>query len=145
MVEVKTHATAVDATQFIAAVEPPAKRADAEVLDAIFRRTTGERPKMWGPTIVGYGSYHYRYDSGHEGRACRVGFSSRKAKHSLYVLGRNDDAWNEKFAPLLARLGKHTRGASCLYINKLADIDLAVLEDLLALSWSTSFDNWPES
>ena len=145
MAEAKTQATAVDPAAFIAAVEPPAKRADAGVLDSVFRRLTGEPPRMWGQTIVGYGSYHYRYDSGHVGRACRVGFSPRKARHSLYLLGCGDEASNAEFGPLLARLGKHSRAVSCLYVNKLADIDLAVLEEMIALSWHSSFEDWPES
>lgn len=145
MAELKTHATTADPAEFIAAVEPPAKRADAEVLDALFRRATGERAKMWGPSIVGYGSYHYRYASGHEGRACRVGFSPRKAKHSIYVLGCGGEASITRFEPLLARLGKHSRSVACLYVNKLADIDLGVLEEMVRLSWRSSFEDWPES
>lgn len=144
MAEVKTQATSVDPQDFIAAVEPPAKRADAEVLDALFRRVTGENPQMSGPTIVGYGRYHYRYGSGHEGVACRVGFSPRKARHSLYLLGCGNADLEESFAPLLARLGKHSRAVSCLYVNKLADIDLAVLQEMVELSWTTSFAPWPE-
>lgn len=144
MAEAKTTITSVDPARFIAAVEPAAKRANAEVLDAMFRRVTGQPPQMWGPTIIGYGRYHYRYASGHEGDACRVGFSPRKARHSLYLLGCGDEASNARFAPLLARLGKHSRGASCLYVNKLADIDLAVLEELAAASWAASFDDWPD-
>ncbi len=145
MAETRIKATPIDPSAFIASVEPPAKREDARVLDALFQRATGVTPSMWGPSIVGYGSYHYRYASGHEGDAPRVGFSPRKAKHSLDVLNYTDEASNEKFAPLLATLGKHTRGAGCLYVNKLADIDLAVLEEIVALSWSRSCEDWPES
>lgn len=145
MAETKTKPTAVEPTTFIAAVEPPARRADAEVLDALFSRVTGQPARMWGPTIIGYGSYHYRYASGHEGRACRVGFSPRKAKHSLYLLGCGGEAETARFTQLLARLGKHSRAVACLYVNKLADIDLAVLEDMVALSWAQSFEDWPDS
>lgn len=145
MAELKTHATAVDPNDFIAAVEPAAKRADAEVLDAIFRRATGVAPYMWGASIVGYGSYHYRYASGHEGDAPRVGFSPRKAKHSIYVLNCEGEESGALFAPLLARLGKHSRSVACLYVNKLADIDLAVLEQMVTLSWNQSLKNWPEN
>ena len=113
MAENKTRITEVATEDFIAAVEPEAKRADARVLDALFRRVTGEPAKMWGPSIIGYGEYHYRYASGHEGDMCRVGFSPRKAKHSLYVL------------------------------NKLADIDLAVLEEMVALGWQRSLAKYP--
>ena len=85
MAEVKTKPTLVRAEDFIAAVEPVSKREDGKVLDALFRKVTGVEPRMWGPTIVGYGRYHYRYASGHEGDMCRTGFSPRKAKHSLYI------------------------------------------------------------
>jgi hypothetical protein len=145
MAETKTKITQVDPAGFIAAVEPAAKRADAEVLDAMFRRVTGEAPQMWGPSIIGYGSYHYRYPSGHEGRSPRLGFSPRKARHSLYLLDCGDEEENAAFVPLLARLGKHSRSVACLYVNKLADIDLAVLEEMAALSWTRSFESWPES
>ena len=124
-------------------MEPEAKRADARVLDALFRRVTGEPAKMWGPSIVGYGSYHYRYASGHEGDCCRVGFSPRKAKHSLYVMSCGDERDEAAFAPLLERLGKHSRGKACLYVNKLADIDLAVLEEMVALGWQRSLAKYP--
>ena len=143
MAKNKTQPTEVPAQGFLAAVEPPAKRADAELLDALFRKVTGKEPMMWGPTIIGYGKYHYRYDSGHEGDMCRVGFSPRKAKHSLYLLGcGGEDAQMEA---LLARLGKHSRSVACLYVNKLADIDLGVLKQMIERSWSKSFDDYPES
>lgn len=144
MAETKTKPTAVDPAAFIASVEPPAKRADSEVLDAMFRRVTGQPAKMWGPSIIGYGSYHYRYASGHEGRAPRVGFSPRKAKHSLYLLGCGGEGESARFEALLAQFGKHSRAVACIYVNKLADIDLAVLEEMVALSWKQSFVDWPE-
>lgn len=143
MAETKTRVTEVDPADFIAAVEPAAKRADAEQLDALFRRVTGEAPRMWGPSIIGYGSYHYRYASGHEGRAPRLGFSPRKARHSIYVLSCEGD--DPEPAALLARLGRHQRSVACLYVNKLADIDLAVLEELAKLGWRKSFEAWPDS
>lgn len=99
---------------------------------------------MWGPTIIGYGSYHYRYASGREGDMCRQGFSPRKAKLSLYIMHCGDGSERDAFAPLLARLGKHSTGAACLYVNKLADIDLAVLEEMIALGWQRSFEAWPD-
>lgn len=144
MAENKTRITEVAPEDFIAAVEPEVKRADARVLDALFRRVTGEPAKMWGPSIVGYGEYHYRYASGHEGDMCRVGFSPRKAKHSIYVLDCGDESEEAAFAPLLARLGKHTRGKACLYVNKLADIDLGVLEEMVALGWQRSLVKYPK-
>ena len=141
MAETKTRPTQVSVEDFIAGVEPASKRADAPVLDALFRKVTGEAPRMWGPSIIGYGQYHYRYESGHEGDMCRAGFSPRKAKHSLYILGCGGE--DEEMEALLARLGKHSRGAGCLYVNKLADIDLGVLEQMIALGWKRSFERWP--
>ena len=143
MAETKTKPTESRAADYIAAVEPAAKREDAKVLDALFRKVTGEPATMWGPSIVGYGQYHYRYASGHEGDMCRAGFSPRKAKHSLYLMCGSPKE-EAQFAPLLARLGKHSRGnGGCLYVNKLADIDLGVLEQMIAMSWQRSFENWP--
>jgi hypothetical protein len=144
MAENKTQITEVDPGAFLASVEPPAKRDDGQVLDALFRRVTGEPPKMWGPTIVGYGTYTYRYDSGRGGTMCRTGFSPRKAKHSLYIMDCGDRDDETAFAPLLARLGKHSRGKACLYVNKLSDIDLGVLEEMIALGWKRSFARWPD-
>ena len=143
MAEAKTKPTQVSVEDYIAAVEPASKREDAPVLDALFRKVTGMPPRMWGPTIVGYGEYHYRYDSGHEGDICRVGFSARKAKHSLYLMC-GSPAEEAAFAPLLARLGKHSRGKGCLYVNKLADIDLEVLEEMIVLGWQNSFERYPD-
>ena len=143
MAETKTKPTQVSVEDYIAALEPPSKREDAPVLDALFRKVTGMAPRMWGPTIVGYGEYHYRYDSGHEGDICRVGFSPRKAKHSLYLMC-DSPAEEAAFAPLLARLGKHSRGKGCFYVNKLADIDLGVLEEMIALGWQNSFERYPD-
>jgi hypothetical protein len=143
MAETKTKPTQVAAREFLEAVEPVSKREDGKVLDALFRKVTGVEAVMWGPTIVGYGRYHYKYDSGHEGDMCRVGFSPRKAKHSLYLLDCGDKESIARFAPLLARLGKHSRGVACLYVNKLADIDLGVLEEMIALSWKSSFERYP--
>ena len=142
MAETKTRPTQVSVEDFIAGVEPASKRADAPVLDALFRKVTGEAPRMWGPSIIGYGQYHYRYESGHEGDMCRAGFSPRKAKHSLYILGCGGE--DEEMEALLARLGKHSRGAGCLYVNKLADIDLGVLEQMIALGWKRSFERYPD-
>lgn len=144
MAENKTKPTAVSVDAFIEAVEHPGKREDAKVLEALFRKVTGEEPKMWGPTIVGYGQYHYKYDSGHEGDICRVGFSPRKAKHSLYLLSCSLDGEQAEFAALRDRLGKIGRGKGCMYVNKLADIDLGVLEDMIALSWRYSHERYPQ-
>lgn len=122
---------------FICSVEPAVRREDASVLDALFRKVTGEEPRMWGPSIIGYGSYHYRYASGREGDWMRTGFSPRRAKHSLYLMGGYCDerAAVERQA-ILGRLGKYSEGKSCLYINKLSDIDLNVLEEMIANDWA---------
>ena len=132
MAEIKTKPTQVTVDDFIAAVEHPARREDAQIVCAMMERITGEPPRMWGPSIVGFGSYHYRYDSGHEGTMCRLAFSPRKAQLVLYIL-TEDPVQHEQ----LTRLGKHKTGKSCLYINKLADVDMAVLEDMTrdALTW----------
>jgi hypothetical protein len=123
MPEQKTKATGASVRTYLAAIEDEVRRADCETLIKLMRKVTGEPPKMWGPTIVGFGSYHYRYDSGHEGDACLVGFSSRKPDISLYFMG----AFAEREA-LLAKLGRHKAGKGCVYVRRLADIDLKVLE-----------------
>lgn len=144
MADNKTQVTKVDPSAFIDAVESDRKREEARILDALFRRVTGEEPKMWGPSIIGYGECHYRYASGREGDMCRQGFSPRKAKHSLYILSCGEPSEEAAFAPLLARLGKHSRGAACLYVNKLADIDLGVLEEMIVLGWKRSLAKYPD-
>lgn len=145
MAEAKTKPTNASVESFIDAVEPASKREDARVLDALFRKVTGEKPRMWGPTMIGYGQYHYKYDSGREGDHMRSGFSPRKAKHSLYLMGRYcDEATGEKVDGLLEKMGKHTTGASCVYVNKLADIDLDVLEEIIALCWDAMNRKYPE-
>lgn len=137
MAEAKTRPTEIRVADFLAAVEPADKRADALALDALFRQVTGFAPRMWGPTIIGYGSYAYTYASGHSGIAPAVGFSPRKVEHSLY-LGAGDDG----AAPLLARLGKHKIGKSCLYVKRLSDIDQTVLEQMIAQAVARLNDRW---
>jgi hypothetical protein len=129
---------------FLAGVEPAARRAEAPVLDLLFRKITGQVPRMWGPSIVGYGEYHTVYDSGRKVDCLRVGFSPRKPKHSLYVACTCQGREGAELSPLLDRLGKHSLGAGgCLYVNKLADIDLDVLEQIVALGWKTSLETYP--
>lgn len=127
MGDTKTEVTEVDPVEFVAAVEHPTRRADAEVLLELMGRVTGCVPRMWGPSIVGFGRYHYRYESGREGDFLLTGFSPRKANLVVYILPGYDDISDQ-----LARLGKHRIGKSCLYINKLADVDVAVLEEIVA-------------
>ena len=122
----KTQPTAVDPAAYITAVEHPVRRNDAETLLDMMTSVTGYPAKMWGPSIIGFGRYHYRYDSGREGDFIITGFSPRKANLVVYILPGYDDISEQ-----LARLGKHRVGKSCLYINKLADVDLAVLEEIV--------------
>ena len=126
MAENKTQARGADVGAFLGRVEPVRRREDAGRLDRIFRSVSGFSPRMWGPSIVGYGRYHYRYDSGREGDYLATGFAARKANLVIYIMPGYAD-----FSEILARLGKHKMGKSCLYINKLADIDEAVLEELI--------------
>ena len=145
MAEAKTKPTQASVEEFIGKVDSPAKREDAVVLDALFRKITGAVPEMWGPTIVGYGEYDTVYASGRKVRCCRTGFSPRKAKHSLYISCSCGGEEDPAFGALLGRLGKHSRGdGGCLYVNKLADIDLAVLEEMIALGWQNSFETYPD-
>ncbi|MBO9574461.1 MAG: DUF1801 domain-containing protein [Sphingobium sp.] len=134
MAEMKTKATPVKVADFVAAVANPVRRADAEVLLPIMERISGAPATMWGPSIIGFGSYRYRYESGREGEICRIGFSPRSGHLVFYIL--NDFPGQDA---LLARLGKHKTsgdGAGCLYVNKLADIDMAVLEQMIAAAWA---------
>ncbi len=116
-------------TSFIASVDDPAKRADCKKLMRIMREVTGHRPKLWGSSIVGYGTYHYRYASGREGDWFLTGFSPRKASLSLYLT-----PGLESQRPLLDRLGPHTTGTGCLYVKRVADVDLDVLRELVEAS-----------
>ena len=138
----KTTPTTVTPADFIAAVEHDTRRADAEVLAEMLGRVSGYKPKMWGPSIIGFGRYHYVYDSGYEGDSMVVGFSPRKANQVVYLMPGYED-----LADQLGRLGKHRIGKSCLYINKLADVDLSVLEEMVTLSvahMEANYETWPE-
>ena len=145
MAKNKTMPTDQSASDWIAQVEPAAKREDAERLDALFREVTSEEPVMWGKGLVGYGQYHYKYDSGREGDFMRIGFSTSKAKHSLHLIGGyNDPATGERNRALFDKLGKHKTGASCLYINKLADVDMDVLRELVEVNWAAMNKLYPQ-
>ncbi|MBQ1498232.1 MAG: DUF1801 domain-containing protein [Sphingomonas sp.] len=126
MAELKTKATEVSVSDFVAAVPDEARRADAEAVCAMMARLTGEPPKMWGPSIIGFGSYRYTYDSGRTGEMCRIGFSPRKAELVLYLLDGNADQ-----SEVLSRLGRHRTGKGCLYVKRLADVDADVLEEIV--------------
>ena len=140
--ELKTKSTELSVADFIAAVPDARRQEEASVIDALHRRVTGFEPKLWGPSIIGYGSYDYQYDSGRTGTMCRAGFSPRKANLVLYLMGNYCDRQAE-VDDLFARLGKHKTGKSCLYINKLADVDLAVLERLIVISWQVMNEKYP--
>lgn len=122
----KTKPTDITPKNFVAALEHPVRRADSEVLLEVFARLTGMTARMWGPTIIGYGQYHYKYESGREGDMPITGFSPRKTSLVLYIM-----PGYSKLGPMLARLGKHKLGKSCLYVKKLADIDMTVLEEII--------------
>ena len=129
MAELKTKPTDVNVEHFLAAVPDERKRQDARVLLTLMQELTGEAPRMWGPSIVGFGSYHYVYESGREGDWMRTGFSPRKTALTLYLMGGVG-----RYAELLSQLGKHKTGKSCLYIKRLSDVDMDILRQLIAQS-----------
>jgi hypothetical protein len=124
----KTKATEASVAAFVDALEP-ARRLDAKAVMRMMKNATGEKPKMWGPSIIGFGIQHYKYESGREGDTVLVGFSPRKAATVMYGLIGSKDA-----EALLTKLGKHTTGKGCLYIKSLSDVDEKVLEELIAKS-----------
>ena len=128
----RTTATDADVDAFLAAVEHPVRRRDAERLRELMTRVTGEQPRMWGPTIVGFGTYHYRYPSGREGDMGAAGFSPRKAATTIYFADGVD-----AHTDLLARLGPHTLGKGCLYVKDLDAVDMDVLEEMVRRSYTT--------
>ena len=130
MAENKTKPTTQSVPEFLETVEHPVRRADAWTLLDLMSEATGEQAVMWRPSMVGFGSYHYRYASGREGDALAVGFAPRKTNLALYGLTVAPGA-----ADLLATLGKHKTGAACLYITKLADVDLEVLAELVRIGY----------
>ena len=138
MAEAKTKPTTIKPRDFIAAVENETRRKDARLLLDLFERVTGWEAKMWGPTIVGFGAYHYTYESGRTGSTCAVGFSPRKANLVIYAAEGPDRH------ALLEKLGKHKGGdQQCLYINKLSDVDLQVLEQIVRSGLEQIKRTWP--
>ena len=125
----KTRLTDSSVGAFIAAVENDRRKEDARAVKAMMERITGWEPKMWGPSIVGFGEYHYKYESGREGDFLITGFSPRKNALTIYIM-----PGFARYQELMAKLGKHRTGKSCLYINKLKDVDLSVLEELVTRS-----------
>lgn len=132
MADTKTTETDGDVDAFLATVQPEVRRRDAVTLRALMERVTGQPARLWGPSIVGFGRYHYRYPSGREGEMAAAAFSPRKASTTVYVV----DGF-EAYADELARLGPHTLGAACLYIKRLQDVDLGVLEQIIRRSYAT--------
>jgi len=129
MADVKTRPTRASVTTFLKGVSDEDQRRDALALLGLMKRITRAQPRMWGPSIVGFGSYHYRYASGREGDWPLTGFSPRRRELTVYIMAGFD-----RFPDLMARLGRYRTGKSCLYIRRLADVDLAVLRDLVAAS-----------
>ena len=125
MADNKTQPTLVSPNDFIEALDHPRRKADSLVLLDVMTRMTGWEPTMWGPSLIGFGQYHYKYESGREGDFFRIGFSPRKANMTVYIMPGYQD-----FSDELSRLGKHKLGKSCLYINKLDDVDMDVLEEI---------------
>jgi hypothetical protein len=129
MAELKTRPSGASVEAFLQGVDDEARREDCRTVLALMRRVTGAEPEMWGPSMVGFGSYHYRYASGREGDWFLTGFSPRKRDLTLYIM-----AGFSAYEDLLAKLGPHKTGKSCLYVKRLADLDLGVLEALVAAS-----------
>jgi hypothetical protein len=129
MADNKTKPTKLSVAAFINAITDETKRAEAKALVKLMQSATGEKPKMWGPSIIGFGSYHFKYESGREGEMPLTGFSPRKAATVLYGVTGFSEA-----EALLAKLGKHTTGKGCLYVKKLADVDAKVMEALVVKS-----------
>lgn len=126
MAEAKTKPTGASVQAYIDARGNEQQRSDCATLLSMMKRLTGEPPVMWGPSIVGFGTYHYRYASGHEGEMCRTGFAIRSNDLVVYLVGEGAQQ-----AALLSKLGKHKMGKSCLYFKRLADLDTKVLERLV--------------
>jgi hypothetical protein len=139
MAELKTKPTGVAVDQFLGQVGDPQRREDAQKLRATMERLSGEPAAMWGPSIVGFGQYHYKYDSGHEGDMARIGFSPRARELVLYL----SDSY-PRHQPLMDRLGKYKTGKSCLYVKRLSDIDEEVLEQLIAESLDHMREKYPD-
>ncbi len=126
MYELKTKLTDASVEKFLKSVKDEKQREDSFIILDIMTKITKLPPKMWGPSIIGFGSYHYKYESGHEGDMCLTGFSPRKQSLTLYIL-----PGFEKNKDLMEKLGKYKTGKSCLYIKKLEDVDMKVLKELI--------------
>ncbi|MTI39751.1 DUF1801 domain-containing protein [Fulvivirga lutimaris] len=139
MSENKTKETDLSVTDFINSIDDETKRNDSHNLVKLMQEITGSEPKMWGATMVGFGNYHYKYDSGREGDFFRAGFSPRKTALTLYIM-----AGFSRYDELMEKLGKYRTGKSCLYVKKLADIDMDVLRELIEASVAYMNKKYPE-
>lgn len=126
MAELKTKPNQASVKAFLASIQDNQKRKDALAVLKMMQDATGERPKMWGPSIVGFGKYHYKYESGREGDWFLTGFSPRKQALTLYIM-----SGFQRYDELMRKLGKHSTGSSCLYVKKLSDLDPKVLKELI--------------
>ena len=135
----KTQQTDSSVDAFLARVAGDAQREDAHSLVALMQRLSGHPPRLWGPSIIGFGTYHYKYDSGREGDSLRIGFSPRKGQTVLYIM----DGF-PRHGHIMARLGKYKTGKSCLYLKRLSDVDGAALEDLCKASLEWMATTYPE-
>ena len=132
--KIQTVPTTADVGEFLAQIEDEQQRQDSEKLVELMSKVSGEPPVLWGPAIIGFGSYHYKYESGREGDMPLIAFSPRKGKLTLYVFSYNAD----DYVDILSRLGKHKTSKACLYINKLADVDMSVLKELIEVAYKDS-------
>lgn len=139
MAELKTQKTEASVKDFIAAIEDPQQRKDSKTLAWLMAEATGQKPEMWGTSIVGFGTYNYKYASGHSGSASRVGFAPRSGKLSLYLMCQS-----KEYDATLEVLGKYKTGKGCLYISKLEDVDEVTLRKLVKLAWNESLKQYPQ-
>ena len=137
--ELKTKINDASVSKFISSIENDSQKADCKVILAMMKEISKMEPKMYGSNIVGFGSYHYKYESGHEGEACLMGFSPRKQSTTLYIA--NHFPGSEDFFNIL---GKHKLSVACLYIKKLSDVDAAVLKKLIAESFKYILKSYPD-
>ncbi len=135
----KTQENEADVTAFLEAIEYPQRREDCKKIALLMAKISGDPAKMWGTSIVGFGRYHYKYDSGREGDSMRIGFSPRARNIALYIITGFGN-----YQKLLVRLGKHKTGKSCLYIKKLADVDAGVLTELITRDLKTMDERYPK-
>ena len=139
MAEMKTVQTDADVNAYLDNIEDEKRRQDCTALIELMKVATHEKPKMWGSSIVGFGTYHYKYESGREGSTCKAGFSSRKGNIALYGLRGTSEA-----ETLLEKLGKYKTGKSCLYLNRVSDANLEVLEELAKQAFANTKQHYPE-